>query len=1136
MPCDAVGLSNNLVSLQAPLFHSLPSSPPTGRDISPPSISSSPSSLPAPSPLPCRNAFAALSDEVVFGPRRVSFADDTIDRSPVSWAARVVAFHERQRRMHRQLLVDRRVAERQLMSKEDTNVLLLQVVVADAMSGGFSGLPTGDGGARRRRRQRRTSGVRPPVSALRAEAAAFVPQGSMVDYVPDSHPNPNPPLSYGGDPFRAAPAPAWVEFRDNCSASVPPVEPFTSFGAIPVIRAKLEDIVNQGNLNLAELRRQQARVGVGGLPAPDPRPFSKSIRDMHDPRFMLSGEHPLPPGASNLKIEAFDAGHRAHCLLCQRGIHPECYFHSMRRQILCGISWPMDPEPPIPCYVATGPDGNHRSSGVYASYLASKCAKLLEAGFVAPFTGDPRGLIVSPHGVAAQRAKKLQMERVTNIVIRDDASYTAASAAFEEADPGFAPMKLRMITDLSASGVNDRCQLRRFRYAGLSSALDLVFPNCYFGVTDLDAYYYRFPVAPERYHHLGFRQDGVLYFYRVLPMGLAPAPYIASCWTAEFLAEQRARGVASAGMIDDFIWVAESPAACEEARAVVEGGFEAKGFVIAAGKRQGPSQIVNYTGFSINSVSMTVSVIPDKAAGFLLVLDSAIETLRAGGNVSHSDWQHICGKLEDYAQVSQLGKSYVAWAWSYLNYGPTLSEYGRTKLLSDLQWWHEQLSSWAGGTESGCEYPILNGKVLAANPDRINVIVTDMSGPDGTGAYYGPLHDLNPEFFSASWPDGGRPSNSFVGELLALKQTLVRQVDALRASGVGRPPPPSLLISVMDSLGAVQSVNSGRCADVVGRGILRDIYVLCAELRATVLGLWHYREENTLADMLTHLSSSLHRAEVRGRLSDLPGCLFSHGSERRSGNRGSDEGENCIHEDKGDCCASLSGLPEVLCSDGVPGSPIALVGHGSRLVSGGVHGTEFQPHSLAGRGPVQLAHRVPQARSRFPRRRRGDGGERLGERLEAMRRVSGQSEGSSAVSYLRGNAQEVGSVCGGSADACGYVSHRHPIGATHCGDNSGSAGDAFRLAPCHAAGVHLPGPYQDFSPWFRCVGDSGRYYPRDIGLQAPSSAMGGPSSGRPCHRVCVLPGHVHGVPPSVSPSGGVRLSPAYQARGGIHRS
>ena len=93
------------------------------------------------------------------------------------------------------------------------------------------------------------------------------------------------------------------------------------------------------------------------------------------------------------------------------------------------------------------------------------------------------------------------------------------------------------------------------------------------------------------------------------------------------------------------------------------------------------AQQVNYLGFKIDTVTMTVSVIPAKAAGFLLVLKAAMDTLRTGGDVSYSDWNHIASKLEDYAQVSQLGKSYVAWAWSYLTYGPTLSEYGRSKLI-----------------------------------------------------------------------------------------------------------------------------------------------------------------------------------------------------------------------------------------------------------------------------------------------------------------------------------------------------------------------------------------------------------------------------------------------------------------------
>ena len=1112
----------------------------------------------SPSPVCCRNGFAALTEEVV----SVSFSDGTLFH--VRDDERRVDMHER---MHvRRHLIQRKQGRRALrqdreeMEEADINVLSLAVPIVVSIASDLSP-PMAEGDSSSDEAVQQSLSVSgedtapspvPPVmvvavsdnkslsqpkpiisrpsSVLRGSALAFVPQGTMINYVP---------LSYEGDPFRPQPSPPWWEVAGDQPTPSQAPTPFTSFGAIPVIREWITGLAQRGNLNLAEMRRQQARVGVDGLPAPDPRPKSDNIYAMFDPAHMLSGANPLPPGVSRLKVEGFVKGHREHCRYCQQwssGIGPGCYFEAMQKQLICGIRWPMSPGDPVPLYTASGRDGNHRSAVIYEEFLAAKCAKMAAEGHLRPYEGNPSDLVVSPLGVTGQRARQIQMEHATGIQIRDGASYAAASAAFAELKPDFDAMKLRAIMDLTASGINEKCELKRFSYAGLSAALELLTPGCFVAVLDLRAYYNQFPVAEECYPLLGCCHGGARWYSSVLPMGLSPAPYYASSWSAEILEEHRARGVKISNLLDDFIVVGDTLMECTRSLVRVENGFESRGLPLAEDKRQPPSQCVNYLGFRINTVTMTVSVIPAKAAGFLLVLEAAMDALRAGGNVSHSDWNHICSKLEDYAQVSQLGKNYVAWAWSYLTHGPTLSVYGRTNLLSDLEWWHTQLSSWATGVLSGFEYAILNGSVLAANPALIDVVVTDMSGPDGTGAYYGPLLDENPQFFSETWPEGGRPKSSFVGELEALKNTLVRRVEALRASGVGRPPPPSLLISVMDSLGAVQSVNSGRCADVVGRAVLREIYVLCAELRTTVIALWHYRENNSLADWLSHLARSLCRGEVSGRLGDIPGCLASDVTEGRASHCRSDGDEYRNQEVEEDSGAAILELSAVLCRERFSPSPPPSIVQGSGLVSGSVHGAELQSHSVVGWGSVEPSHAIQPTGARIPFDRGRVKSQGPAERVEASRRVGGQSKGPSSFRQFGDDPSEMGPVSGGPAYACRDACNSHPVAATYGGDYCTSPGDTFRLASPGATGVYSLGSYQDRTPGARGVGNPVRHDPRHISLQAPSSVVGGARPGQPSKRVRFLPNDVVWHPPPFCPFGGVGIPPPYQAWGGIHWS
>ena len=55
-----------------------------------------------------------------------------------------------------------------------------------------------------------------------------------------------------------------------------------------------------------------------------------------------------------------------------------------------------------------------------------------------------------------------------------------------------------------------------------------------------------------------------------------------------------------------------------------------------------------------------------------------------------------------------------------------------------------------------------------ADPSRAWIIVSDASGPDGLGYYYGPLSSNTPAFRSAAWTSTYRFISSHFGELTAL--------------------------------------------------------------------------------------------------------------------------------------------------------------------------------------------------------------------------------------------------------------------------------------------------------------------------------------------------------------------------------
>ena len=83
------------------------------------------------------------------------------------------------------------------------------------------------------------------------------------------------------------------------------------------------------------------------------------------------------------------------------------------------------------------------------------------------------------------------------------------------------------------------------------------------------------------------------------------------------------------------------------------------------------------------------------------------------------------------------------------------------------------------------------------------------------------------------------------------------------------PPRGCKLIWVSDSLSAVFSLNNGRATEERCQQLIEEILELCDVLKVQVVGLWVPREENELADYLSHLSTMLNRDSVGGTLSGL---------------------------------------------------------------------------------------------------------------------------------------------------------------------------------------------------------------------------------------------------------------------------
>ena len=151
--------------------------------------------------------------------------------------------------------------------------------------------------------------------------------------------------------------------------------------------------------------------------------------------------------------------------------------------------------------------------------------------------------------------------------------------------------------------------------------------------------------------------------------------------------------------------------------------------------------------------------------------------------------------------------------------------------------------------------------MLANDPQKVVILQSDASGPDGFGYIWGFLDELDPLYYSAQWSVGESAlcdSSSHFAELRALAHfisttTLTDKV----------------LFWVTDSQSAVYSVNKGSCHEAQSLDLLSFVLSRCDLLHLSILALWVPRDSNILPDYLSHLAFNLNSDATAGRSSDL---------------------------------------------------------------------------------------------------------------------------------------------------------------------------------------------------------------------------------------------------------------------------
>lgn len=587
------------------------------------------------------------------------------------------------------------------------------------------------------------------------------------------------------------------------------------------------------------------------------KPSGLLVSEMFDSKLFQSGSCRLHSTSHNFRVDRLCYYHCLACPCCKvlQVLHPTCYFNAMLRCITHG--W----RPPfltsiVPQYSV---QGNYSSISLYQTSVDLELQDMINRGVLIPH--QPRDTtILSPLGAVLKNSDRMRARTLVHTVIHDQASLTIASDALLAIHQP--KIKCRVTTDSTASGLNAACYAPSFQYPSLSDAIHIITPECFMAIGDITRFFHSFPLALDDRHLYAVAYGGKIWIYARCWFGFSACPYYCSTWSAEFRQMLAALGITTAHMMDDWIIVGKS---LQEAIAIMlrlTQFFEDIGLEMAFEKYK-YGQILVYLGVLIDTVKMTIRFESVQAQGMRSQLNTYLNQIMVGDHLDHTTIRHVCGKLNWYSEVVQSGRIHIRSWWRYERHGKQLSKPSLLLLIEDTRWWISLLESWEINKDDELStYPILSATILQNDPTSVYCIQSDASGPDGFGYFFSHIKDHDPIYISHIWDPplvGSEQYNSHAFELKALCHYLTKECNISS----------KILVWISDSESAVYSVNKGVCKDPIGFNILKQILHQCDILKISLMAVWTPREENQIADYLSHLANNLNVISTRGWLSDF---------------------------------------------------------------------------------------------------------------------------------------------------------------------------------------------------------------------------------------------------------------------------
>ena len=347
--------------------------------------------------------------------------------------------------------------------------------------------------------------------------------------------------------------------------------------------------------------------------------------------------------------------------------------------------------------------------------------------------------------------------------------------------------------------------------------------GCLLWKIDMSRWFRQLPLCPRDYSMIGMRWRNLLFFDKVVPMGLRSAAFCAQRVSSAITYIHAKMGYWATNYLDDFGSAEPSSMAWDSFQAMRR-TIKQLGAKEAVEKAVEPCTRMEFLGNTVDSIKMTIEVSEARKIELLNLIQIWLEQKQ---DATIRELQSLIGKLSFVTNCVKQGRVFIC---RMLNW---LREFGngRNKIPEDMKldllWWKDFL-------------PKFNGTCILWLQDVLPVdkcFATDASLTGGGGV-------SDDQGFHVKFPGFILEQVSHISQLELLTVVIALKIWDKKFSGH------VVRISV-DNLACVFTINKGSTTDKFMQKCMREIVWLCSSYEILLRAVHIRTEVNTIPDLLS---------------------------------------------------------------------------------------------------------------------------------------------------------------------------------------------------------------------------------------------------------------------------------------------